>query len=88
MFLFGHIWYWFFLLPPPDNPRERETMDIIQNGLEGAIQEYLSGGVSRFIQHRERIQSYLTTRDLPGTSTAASNIPPQMASAKVRGRFV
>lgn len=45
---------------------------MIQTGLDAAMEEYLNGGVSRFIQHRERMESYLATRELPGSSTAAA----------------
>ncbi|KAL5108801.1 hypothetical protein TcWFU_003991 [Taenia crassiceps] len=55
-----------------DDGREREAMNLVQRGVDAVMSEYLSSGVTRFIENRERMQSYLVTRPL----SVSSNISP------------
>ncbi|KAH9284045.1 Large proline-rich protein BAG6 [Echinococcus granulosus] len=65
-----------------EDGREREAMNLIQRGLDAVMREYLENGVARFVENRERMQSYLVTRPLPASSTISP--PPSEAScAKV-----
>ncbi|KAL5968403.1 Large proline-rich protein bag6 [Taenia solium] len=65
-----------------EDGREREAMNLIQRGVDAIMREYHSSGVTRFIENRERMQSYLVTRPLPASSNASPS-PPDASCVKV-----
>ncbi|VDM26662.1 unnamed protein product [Hydatigera taeniaeformis] len=50
-------------------------MNLVQRGVDTVMREYLSNGVTRFVENRERMQSYLVTRPLPASSGVSSPHP-------------
>lgn len=62
-------------------------MNLFQRGVDAVMREYLTSGVTRFIENRERMQSYLVTRPLPASSNISPPPPPPDAPCVKVGNY-